>query len=315
MSPPTRPVPVVLDVDTGVDDALALLYAVASPGIDLRAVTCVGGNTGLATVVANTTAVLAAAGARDVPVFAGRAHPRTGDAGPAEAWHGEDGLLGCRPAPGAPPRPEHAVDAVAALVRASAEPVTLVPLGPQTTVADLLTGHPDVARALAAVHFMGGSGVGGNVTASAEFNVHHDPEAAAEVLACGAPVRMYGLEVFEHVRVAPADVERLLAARHPAPRLAGELCRASAARSGTSDACLGDAGAVAVLDRPDLARSVLRDVAVQLGEGPARGATVVDRRVGGRERMPDGHPVEVYEHVDGTTLAAHFVSTVLSTWR
>jgi pyrimidine-specific ribonucleoside hydrolase len=307
--------PVVLDVDTGVDDALALLYAVASPRLDLRAVTCVGGNTDLDAVLANTAAVLAVAGGADVPVHRGHAHPVSGQKDPAEAWHGVDGLMGCRPGVvTAPEHGEHAVEALARLARAAAEPLTLVPLGPQTNVAALVREHPDAIERLAAVHFMGGSGVGGNVTAAAEFNVHHDPEAAAAVLGCGRPVRMYGLEVFEHVRLPAVDIEALLGAAHPALRLAGRLCRASAARSGTDDACLGDAGAGAALVRPDLLTAVRRTVAVHVGDGPAQGATVVDRREHGRDRLAEGHAVDVFEQVDGPALARHWLETMLSTW-
>ncbi len=305
--------PVALDVDTGVDDALALLYAVASPALDLRLVSCVGGNSDLDAVVANTTAVLAVARA-DVPVHRGEAHPASGPRPPAEAWHGADGLMGLRPGvPVAAPRPAHAVEALAGLARAlagSPARLTLVPLGPLTTVAALVQADPAVAGRLEAVHLMGGSGAGGNVTAAAEFNVHHDPEAAAVVLASGARVRMYGLDVFEQVRLPRRDVDALRREDHPALRLAGELCHASAARSGTDDAGLGDAGAVAALVRPDLVRTVVRDVAVETGDGPARGATVVDRRAGGRDRLWHGHPVEVHEEVDGPALAAHWLATL-----
>lgn len=312
-APSAAPLPVALDVDTGVDDALALLYAVASRALDLRLVSCVGGNSDLDQVIANTMAVLAVAGS-DVPVHRGHAHPLSGPRPPAEAWHGADGLMGCRPpVPVAAVRPEHAVEALGALaveLAASPSRLTLVPLGPLSTVAALLTADRAVAGRLEAVHFMGGSGVGGNVTAAAEFNVHHDPEAAEAVLACGAVVRMYGLEVFEQVRLPRADIDSLRGETHPVLRLAGDLCHASAARSGTPDACLGDAGAVAALVRPDLVRTVVRDVAVQTGDGPARGATVVDRRRGGREGLWAGHPVHVHEEVDGAALAAHWLQTL-----
>jgi pyrimidine-specific ribonucleoside hydrolase len=307
--------PVVLDVDTGVDDALALLYAVASPDLDLRAVTCVGGNTDLDAVLANTLAVLAVAGAHAVPVHRGLAHPVDGAKDPAEAWHGVDGLMGCRPDTAtAAVDPEHAVDALARLATATADPLTLVPLGPQSTVAAFVRSHPAAVARLAAVHFMGGSGAGGNVTAAAEFNVHHDPGAVATVLGCGRPVRMYGLDVFEHVRLSRQDIDALLDDPHPALRLAGRLCRASAARSGTEDACLGDAGAVAALVRPDLLTAVPRTVAVQVGLGPAQGETVVDRRGRGRDPLAEGHPVEVFEQVDGPSLASHWLETLRAAW-
>ncbi|WP_380167901.1 nucleoside hydrolase [Jannaschia sp. R86511] len=326
--------PVVLDVDTGVDDALALLYALACDRLDLRAVTCVGGNAPLPEVLANTLAVMTVGGGGDVPVLAGHAHPATGPRAAAEAWHGADGLMGCRPDPAEPPgRPaggppaapsdapavarastEHAVAGLAALLRSGQEPVTLVPLGPHTNVADLLLRHPDEAARLRAVHFMGGSGVGGNVTAAAEFNVHHDPEATAVVLAAPVPVSMYGLDVFEQVRLPRADVERLRASVRPALALAGRLCAASAARSGTDDAGLGDAGAVAALVRPDLVGAVRRPVAVQVGEGPGRGATVVDRRPRTGDDPDGAHLVDVVETVDGPALARHWLDTLLAAY-
>lgn len=314
-----RPLPVVLDVDTGVDDALALLYAVAEPALGLRAVTCVGGNTDLPDVLANTTAVLAAAGA-DVAVHAGLAHPVGGPAVEVgERWHGADGLMGCRPDPdaagGRPPlvvSEEHATDALARLARDGG--LTLVPLGPQSTVADLARAHEDAFADLARVHFMGGGGSGGNVTPAAEFNVHHDPAAADTVLRAadrrGVPVTMYGLEVFRRVRVPPDRVRALHEAAHPALRLAGRLLLAAAAKEGAPDATIGDAGAVAALARPDLVTVRRRSVAVQVEGGPARGQTVVDRRTSGPPVGEGWTDVDVVEDVDGPALAVSFVDTL-----
>ena len=159
---------------------------------------------------------------------------------------------------------------------------------------------------------MGGSGAGGNVTAAAEFNVHHDPEAVAAVLGCGAAAADVRPGRVRAGPPAPSDVERLLASEHPALALAGRLAAASAARSGTDDACLGDAGAVVALLRPDLLRAAPRPVAVQLGEGPARGATVVDRREGGRDVARDGVEVLVFEEADGPALAQCWLQTLLA---
>ncbi|WP_336922314.1 nucleoside hydrolase [Aquipuribacter sp. SD81] len=312
--------PVVLDVDTGVDDALALLYAVAEPRLDLRAVTCVGGNTDLPDVLANTTAVLAVAGATGVPVHAGEPHPTSGPAVEVgERWHGADGLMGLRPAAAdleGLERPavsaEHAVEAVARLATTGGPPLVLVPLGPQTTVAELVCRHPEAVAALDRIHFMGGGGTGGNITPAAEFNVHHDPAAADTVVRSGARVVMYGLEVFEEVRVAEADVRRLESAGGRACRLAARLLRASAAKQGLAEGTLGDAGAVAALARPDLATSVRRPVAVHVGDGPARGATVVDRRAHGGPPGEGFYDVDVVERVDAAALAGHVVDVLLA---
>ena len=138
-----RPVPVVLDVDTGVEDALALLLAVRHPALELRAVSCVAGNTHVDQVVANTLKVLDAAGAGDVPVARGAERPLLEPARDAHHVHGADGMadLGL---PDSPRRPVdvHAVELLRRTILDSAEPVTLVTLAPMTNAALLLRTYP-----------------------------------------------------------------------------------------------------------------------------------------------------------------------------
>ncbi len=222
-----RPIPIVLDVDTGVDDACALLFAARHPGLDLRAVSCVAGNTDVDAVVANTLLVLEAAGRSDVPVARGAERPLLDPARPARHVHGDDGMgdLGWPRAAGAAD-PRHAVELLRDVLLAAAadgEPVTLVPLAPLTNIALLLRSYPRVAAGLARIVFMGGAALVGNATAAAEFNIFHDPEAAAIVLDAaaelGVPVTMYGLDVFYEVRVSQARGCRargVRAARGPA---------------------------------------------------------------------------------------------------
>lgn len=278
-----HPIPVIIDCDTGVDDALALLFAVRHPGLDLRAVTCVAGNTDVDQVVRNTLTVLDQAGAPDIPVARGAERPLIEPARPAAHVHGQDGMgdLGL-PAPTT--RTPVDVDAVTLLRReilASPRPVTLIPLAPLTNIALLLRTHPEVTRNIERIVFMGGAVDVGNATPVAEFNVWHDPEAAAVLLTAGVPITMYGLDVFRRVVVPAADVQRLRASAEPGARLAGELlAHRDPATSGdpTPTGGLGDAGAVcAVADPAGLTTSLL-PVEVSLAPGPTRGQTVVDRR-------------------------------------
>ncbi|MET7733978.1 nucleoside hydrolase [Streptomyces sp. NPDC005402] len=277
-----QPIPVIIDCDTGVDDALALLFAVRHPGIDLRAVTCVAGNTDIDGVVRNTLTVLEQAGAGDIPVARGAARPLIEPVRTAQHVHGLDGMgdLGLP----APTRVAVDVDAVTLLRReilASPTPVTLVPTAPLTNIALLLRTHPEVVRNIERIVFMGGAVATGNATPVAEFNVWHDPEAAAVLLTAGVPITMYGLDVFQQVLVPAADVQRLRASSEPSLRMAGELlAHRDPATSGdpTPTGGLGDAGAVCAVVDPEGLTTELLPVEVSLAPGPTRGQTVVDRR-------------------------------------
>ncbi len=280
--------PVVLDVDTGVDDACALLLAALHPRLDLRAVTCVAGNADVDQVVTNTLTVLAAAGRPDVPVARGASRPLIEPARAARHVHGEDGMgdldhAALRlPKPTVTTDPRHAVELLREVLLGADEPITLVPLAPLTNIALLLRTYPEAAKGLRGIVFMGGSTHVGNATAAAEFNVWHDPEAAAIVLdACrelSVPVTMYGLDVFYDVRVTQVEAAELSAGARAPGRLAGALMAFQCQRFGTADATVGDAGAVcAVIDPEGLKTSAL-GVHVELAGARTRGQTVVDHR-------------------------------------
>ena len=284
-APTMAPHPVILDVDTGVDDALAILLAVRHPALDVRAITCTGGNAPLAQVVTNTLRVLDAAGASDIPVAAGAHRPLLEAPQHAAAIHGSDGLadLGLPPSQRLP-QPIHAVELLRRTLLDSLEPVTLISLAPLTNIALLLRTHPEVVERIARIVMMGGAVGAGNATAAAEFNVWHDPEAAAIVLGEGCDVLMYGLEPFYRVGLSHADVDQLTAAADSAPRLAGALLThligidATEERVANDRVAIGDAGAVcaAIDGAPLVTRRV--PVEVALAAGATRGQTVVDLR-------------------------------------
>lgn len=281
----TAPQPVILDVDTGVDDALALLLAVRHPALDVRAMTCTGGNAPLAQVVQNTLRVLDAAGAGPIAVAAGAHRPLLEAPQHAAAIHGADGLADLGLPPSArTPEPVHAVELLHRTLVESPEPVTVISLAPLTNIALLLRTHPEVRDSIARIVMMGGAVGTGNATAAAEFNVWHDPEAAAIVLGDGLEVLMYGLEPFYRVSVTHADVERLRAAADSAPRLAGALLThligidATEERVADDRVAIGDAGAVcAAIDASPLVTR-RAPVEVALAPGATRGQTVVDLR-------------------------------------
>ena len=321
-----RPFPIILDVDTGVDDACALLLAALHPDVDLRAVTCVGGNASVDDVVGNTLKVLDVAGRRDVPVARGAARPLIEPAGDARHVHGNDGMgdLGW-PSSDRHPDGRHAVELLRDLLRqaASGEPdgrITLVPLAPLTNIALLLRTYPEAAAGLREIVFMGGGAEVGNATASAEFNVWHDPEAAAIVLESAAeldiPVVMYGLDVFYDVRVSREQAAGLIkvGGRGPA-ELAGRLIDFQCGRRDQPDATIGDAGAVcAVIDRAGLTTACL-PVRVELAGTYSRGRTILDRRDWSGDITHDPHglaptSVEVALSVDADRYAGLWLKTV-----
>ena len=319
-------IPVVLDVDTGVDDACALLLAAMHHALDLRAVTCVGGNAPVDTVVANTLTVLDAADRRDVPVARGAERPLLEDPVDARHGHGQDGM-GDLDWPKSQRRPDarHAVELLRDVLLEAGEGdasrrVTLIPLAPLTNIALLLRTYPSVAKGVREIVFMGGAADTGDATASAESNVFHDPEAAAVVIdACAdldIQVTMYGLDVFYAPRVGRETAQMLSApSSHDAADLAGQLIAFQCERFGSTDATIGDAGAVCVVLEPAGVRRERLPVRVELGGTWSRGRTIVDRRdwTAGLDHDPHGQArstIDVCLEVDAQRYATLWLDTV-----
>jgi purine nucleosidase/pyrimidine-specific ribonucleoside hydrolase len=276
-----EPVPVVLDCDPGHDDALAIMLAAADPAIDLLAITTVAGNQTLERTTLNARRVCTVAGITGVPIAAGCARPLAQPLLVAGDVHGDSGLDGPSfPEPAVDVVPEHAVDLMHKVLMEHPEPVTLVPTGPLTNVALLLTRHPDSARHIREIVLMGGSAGRGNTTPAAEFNVYVDPEAAAIVFGSGLPVTMCGLDVTHQALATPDVLDRLERLDTGLSRICVELLTyfASAYRRlwGFAAPPLHDPVAVARVIDPGIVRCVEANVVVELHGQYTRGATVVD---------------------------------------
>ncbi len=210
MNDVAAPRKVLLDCDPGIDDALAIAFACGHPGLDLRAVTTVGGNVPLAQTTVNALSVLELAGHPDVPVAAGCPGPLLQPLADARLVHGETGLGGARlPSPGRQPVSAHAIDLMNETVSAAPGEITLIATGPLTNVALALRRYPGLAGQVADFVIMGGSAGRGNVTPAAEFNIATDPEAAAIVFAAGWRVTMTGLDVTLQTRTDGRVRERM----------------------------------------------------------------------------------------------------------
>lgn len=220
----------IIDCDPGVDDAVALMLAFGSPDVELLAISTVGGNAPLKKTTRNARMLRQIAGREDVPVHAGAERPLRRKPADAAAFHGEEGLGFMAPfSPSKPVADGHGVDAIIDPVMAR-EPgtVTLAVLGPLTNLALALRKEPAIAARLGAVAIMGGARrEGGNITASAEFNVWADPEAAHEVLCSGCPVVMFGLDVTHQVRADDARIARIAAIGTPQADTAAAMMRFS----------------------------------------------------------------------------------------
>lgn len=269
--------PVIIDTDPGTDDAVALFLALAAPGLDVQAITVVGGNVGLARTVPNARAIRGLAGA-DVPVFAGADRPLLGAFGDAVRVHGADGLAGVALPDGAPAAAGVAADMLRERIRRAPAPLTLVGIGPATNLALALATEPALVARIAEIVLMAGTSGAGNVGALTEFNAASDPEALAIVLGCGAPVTLAPLDLTGQVRVTQARLAALRAAGRAAGR--GACLRAACdimdgvPRRRPEGEPLHDPCAIAWLIAPHLFTARSRPVTVDLDAGPARGRTV-----------------------------------------
>lgn len=273
---------VLIDTDPGIDDAAAILLALASPEkIDLLGLTTVAGNVALAKTTRNALRICALAGA-EIPVAAGAREALIRPAlerRDAESVHGEDGLGGwTRPEAAAEPVAEHAVDFIAR--QSDDGPLTIVGIGPLTNVAMLLARHPDVADRIERFVIMGGARLEGNASAAAEFNIWLDPEAAARVFASGIPITMFPLDITRQAVMRRDEVEEL-SATGEIGRVLAEMIRfyhvgEHDAGHGDFLAPLHDVLTTLYLTNPEAMTYVEAAVAVDCGDSISRGATLVN---------------------------------------
>jgi inosine-uridine nucleoside N-ribohydrolase len=273
------PTQVILDCDPGTDDALAILLALASPELNVLAITVAGGNVGLEHTLANALALTALAGS-DVPVHAGADRPLLGAFVSETGIHGETGLGGIVLPRGGAAAQGLAADTIRRILRDAAEPVTLIGIGPATNLALALTTEPALASRVARIVLMSGAWAEGNVTPAAEFNAWSDPEALAILLASGRQVVFATLELTAQALMTPARIAAWRTLGNG--RCLKAACDIQATvppsrRLGGIGSPLHDPCAVAWLIRPDL--FTLRDCSVRMdpGPGPGRGRTLIDR--------------------------------------
>ncbi len=190
------PKKIIFDTDPGTDDALALMLALNSPELDVRAITVVAGNVTANQGLENALRMASLANRCDIPVAGGAQHPLFQKLITAEFWHGKNGLANIElPASKCKVDSHFAADLIIQMVHAAPHDITLVPVGPLTNIAMAVLKDPSIVPLVKEVIIMGGAISGGNVNAAAEANIYGDPEAAQIVFQAGWPLTMVGLDV------------------------------------------------------------------------------------------------------------------------
>ncbi|MGU5543154.1 pyrimidine-specific ribonucleoside hydrolase RihA [Aeromonas veronii] len=275
--------PVILDCDPGHDDAIALILALASPELDVLAVTTSAGNQTPDKTLNNALRILTLLGRDDIPVAAGAPKPLARELIIADNVHGESGLDGPKlPDPAFAPQRMTGIELMARCLRESPEPVTLVPTGPLTNIALLLAAHPELKPRIARIVLMGGAAGAGNWTPAAEFNIYVDPEAADMVFKSGIPITMCGLDVTHEAQVMDEDIARVRAITNPVAQCVAELLDFFMIyhrdpKWGFAGAPLHDPCTIAWLLAPELFHGVECRVDIETRGEHTVGMTVVDR--------------------------------------
>jgi len=279
---------VIIDCDPGVDDAVALLLAFASRAeMDVLAVTTVAGNVNAALTARNARLIRQIAGREDVPIYAGAVAPLVRPPVVASHFHGDSGLGWMAISePVAPAAFGHAVDAIIDLIM-SRPPgsVSIAVTGPATNLALAMTRQPAIAQRLEQAVIMGGArSEGGNITASAEYNVFADPHAAELVFRSGAPCVVLGLDATHQVRATPSKLDAIRGIGTPAAMAVADLLDFSMdvhrrLVGPEDDPPLHDPCTIAYLLEPSLFQTVPVDLRVELESPLTLGHTAVEFRV------------------------------------
>ena len=298
---------IVIDTDPGIDDAMAIAVALASPELDVVALTTTFGNHHVEVTTANAVRILDVLGRPDIPVVAGAPRPLTREGhGPATSVHGQDGL-GDVDLP--PPSREvdtarHAASHIVDLLRSRPGEITLVPIGPLTNLALALRLDPGIAELAAGVVVMGGAVRSpGNVTPVAEANIWNDPEAADIVLGAAWPVTLLGLDVTRHLAADRTWLDSLAPIDTPGARLVADTAPVYVdfhlATEGFDGIHCHDVATIVHLLAPELLHTEPLAVRVVTG-GLAAGQTVANAPGHLDPSWVDRPPVDVALGVDAT---------------
>src|SRR5256886_41090 len=273
---------IIFDTDPGSDDALALMLALNSPELDVRAITVVPGNVTAAMGLENALRMASLANRCDIPVAAGAQHPVLQKLVTAEFWHGKNGLADVElPASKCKVDSRFGPDLIIQLVHAAPHEITLVPVGPLTNIALAVQKDPSIVPLVKEVILMGGSIMGGNVNAAAEANIYNDPEAAQIVFQAGWPLTMVGLDVGDKTLLGRQQLDQLARTHGPVNDFIHSVAKFLVELSekfGDAGTPMYDPLAVGVAVDATLVNAPMMHVDVETRGEFTRGETVANRR-------------------------------------
>lgn len=273
--------PIIIDCDPGIDDAIALTFAIANDDkLNILGITTVAGNLSSDVVTENALALTEFLGRTDIPVARGARKPLLRVLTTADDVHGKSGLGTYQ----LPPHKrteenEHAVVFMKDLLLKSEEKVMLVPMGPLTNIALLLHMYPQVREKIELICLMGGAAKGGNMTKTAEFNIWADPEAAYIVYSSGLPIVMCGLDMTTKAGLDRSQAALLRDSEGHASKMCGEMLSFylnSPHYKGKPLASIHDVNTIMYLLHPEIYTAVRMDVEIDCSENLNRGMTVCD---------------------------------------
>jgi purine nucleosidase len=283
MTNPVPPKKIIIDTDPGVDDALTFLLALASPEIQLEALTTVCGNIGIEKTTRNALSVLELARASHIPVARGCSLPLVSPLhNSGEAVHGSTGIgKAILPEPKSQPVAQHAIDYLIERILAEPQEITLFTIGPMTNLALAIRKEPRITQALKELVIMGGAiRSGGNITPLAEFNIHADPHAAHIVFHSGIPITLIPLDATYKCLLTSADVERLNRIDSPIARFVRDATAVYMdfykKYEGFDGCALHDPLTLAVILAPELFTFEDQHVDVDISGGVSMGNTFAD---------------------------------------
>ncbi|MED2256466.1 nucleoside hydrolase [Brevibacillus parabrevis] len=305
---------VILDVDTGIDDALAISYAVHSPHLEVCGINTTFGNITVEEATRNTLQMLELLGATHIPVYQGSSRPIVRElTGKARLFHGENGLGNVvLPEPTATAQPESATQFLISTIKANPHQVTLITVGSMTNLARAIMAAPEIVTLIEQVVVMGGAvSVPGNRTPVAEANICADPEAAAFVFQSGIPLTMVGLDVTMQTLLTRDHLREWRALDTPLAHVFADMCQVymdAYATVGNLRGCgLHDPLAVGVVIDPTFVKKVPMHVEVDTSGGASDARTIGDRRANPAEPAN----VQVCLEVDHERFVEHFLQHVL----